>query len=49
MFSSPKLEAPVASVRECRIQLVSHSKAIARLVTERIQGGATTAERIVIS
>jgi hypothetical protein len=49
MFSTPRHDAPVASVRESRQQVVSHSKALARLVTERIRAGAMSAERIVIS
>jgi hypothetical protein len=49
MFSKPRHDAPVSSVRESREQLVSHSKAIARIVAERIRAGAMTAERIVIS
>lgn len=49
MFSKPRHDAPVKSVRESRVQLVSHSKAIARIVAERIRAGAMSAERIVIS
>ena len=49
MFTPPRHDATTAAVRECRLQLVGHSKAIARLVAERIRGGAVTAERIVIS
>lgn len=49
MFTPPRREAPVQAVRESRLQLVGHSKAIARLVAERIRAGAKAAERIVIS
>jgi len=49
MYASPRRDAPPASVRESRMQLVSQSKAIARLVAERIRAGAGAAERIVIS
>jgi hypothetical protein len=49
MFSAPRLDAPAAAVRESRLQQVGHSKAIARIVVERIRGGAMPAEPIVIS
>ena len=49
MFTPPRPGAPLAAVRESRKQLVGHSKAIARLVVERVRAGARTAERIVIS
>lgn len=48
MFASPRLQASVSDVRESRIQLVAHSKAIARMVIERIRAGATRSDRIVI-
>jgi hypothetical protein len=49
MFSTPRDDAPVESVRQSRQELVSHSKAIARIVAERIRSGAASAERIAIS
>jgi hypothetical protein len=49
MYSKPRHDAPVKNVRESRVQLVTHSKAIARIVSDRIRAGAMTAERIVIS
>ena len=48
MFVSPRSEASDADVRQSRIQLVAHSKAIARMVIERIRAGATKSDRIVI-
>jgi len=49
MFSPPRPDAPVAAVRESRLRLVGQRKAIARMVVERIEAGAGTAEPIVIS
>ena len=49
MFTPPRHGASLAAVRDCRVQLVGQSKAIARLVIERVRAGARTAERIVIS
>jgi len=49
MFSVPRLEASTKDARESRQALVCNSKAIARIVAERIRAGAPMPGPIVIA
>ncbi|HEX4332684.1 MAG TPA: hypothetical protein VH040_11120 [Usitatibacter sp.] len=49
MFAAPRCDASTQDARESRQQLVCNSKAIARIVAERIRAGAAMPGPIVIA